>query len=190
MPLGADWMFAVGVRAGRRSLRTAPQPGVGVLAGWLLLRLVRLAAPRLPALASVAVFASAPLAFLVTGSLFSETLWCAFLLGTLLAALAWLRSRAPADLAALMPRRGRRIAGKATASCGSCRFSAIRLLVAQRGRCAGRRRRARVAVGRGRCAGAWPYANAGWRTGNPVFPFLNAVFRSPLFSSDARSPTR
>jgi hypothetical protein len=28
---------------------------------------------------------------------------------------------------------------------------------------------------------AWPYANAWFRTGNPVFPFMNALFRSPYF---------
>ena len=32
---------------------------------------------------------------------------------------------------------------------------------------------------------AWPYANAWLRTGNPVFPFMNALFRSPLFDATA-----
>jgi hypothetical protein len=31
----------------------------------------------------------------------------------------------------------------------------------------------------------WPYANAWLRTGNPVFPFFNAWFQSPLFDSTA-----
>jgi len=32
---------------------------------------------------------------------------------------------------------------------------------------------------------ALPYANAWLRTGNPVFPFMNSLFRSPLYETDA-----
>jgi len=102
MPLGADWTFALAYALGGEACARALNLTFGLLCAWLLYKLVRTAAPRLPALVSVALFASAPLAFLVTGSLFSETLWCSFLLGTLLAALAWARTRAPADLAALL----------------------------------------------------------------------------------------
>src|SRR4030095_122600 len=31
-------------------------------------------------------------------------------------------------------------------------------------------------------AGFWPYAYAWYATGNPVFPYFNAIFKSPFFA--------
>jgi len=152
----------------------------GLLCGWLLYGLVRSAAPRLPALASVALFASAPLAFLVTGSLFSETLWCAFLLGTLMAALGWMRSRAPSAFAALLLCAAGALQCKAISLLWLAPLALGLALYARDGLSRIRSRRLSIVLFVAAVIGAWPYANAAWRTGNPVFPFFNAWFRSPL----------
>ena len=184
MPLGADWMFGAAHVLGGEACTRALNLSFGVLCGWLLLRIARIGAPRLPALVTVALFASAPLTFLVTGSLFSETLWCSFVLGTLVAALAWVRGRAPADFAALL-----------LCAAGALQCKAITLLWlaplaaglawharSDLGRLASPRLAAIALVAS--IAGLWPYANAAWQTGNPVFPFFNAWFRSPLLDRE------
>ena len=183
MPLGADWMFALADTLAGEGCARFLNLCFGVMAGWLLFRLVRMAAPRLSALVSVALFASAPLCFLVTGSLFSETLWCAFLLGTLVAALAWLRSRAPADFAALLLCCAGALQCKAISLLWLAPLG-LALLVLARGdvlRLSSWRLRMLALVAL--TIGAWPYANAAWRTGNPLFPFFNGLFRSPLINA-------
>ncbi len=183
MPLGADWLFAVGyVLDGENCARTL-NLAAGVMTCRLLYRLVGGEPGRWPALASVALFASAPIAFLLTGSLFAEGLLCAFLLGALLAALEWLRTRAPATLCAAIWCAAGAMQCKATALVFVAPLAAG-LLLASRARAP---RFAgwplRLALLGATAAGAWPYLNAWWRTGNPVFPFMNGVFRSPLFTA-------
>ena len=78
---------------GRRRRRPTPQFRFAVLAGSLLYALLRSYARRDIALASVCLVASTPLAFLETSTLYVENLWLAFLLGTLLLALDYLRTR-------------------------------------------------------------------------------------------------
>jgi hypothetical protein len=185
MPLGADWTFALGYMLAGEACARALNLAFGLLCGWLLYRLARSAAPRLPALASVALFASAPLAFLVTGSLFSETLWCAFLLGTLLAALAWMRSRAPGTFAALLLCAAGAMQCKAISLLWLAPLALGLALYARDGVARMRSRRLAIVLFVAALIGAWPYANAAWRTGNPVFPFFNAWFRSPLLDRDS-----
>jgi hypothetical protein len=186
MPLGADWMFAGAYLIGGESSVRLLNVVFGIITGILLYRLVRLYAPRLPALVSVALFASAPLAFLVTGLLFSETLWCAFVLGTLTAALEWLKTRSSAALCALYLLAAGALQTKAISILWLIPL-ALALVVASRGAVlALRGSRLRAAVAGALLIGVWPYTNAWWRTGNPVFPFMNGVFRSPLYDT-ARS---
>ncbi len=186
MPLGADWMFAAAYLLGGEASVRLVNAAFGILAGYLLYRLARRAAPRLPSLVSVTLFASAPLAFLVTGLLYSETLWCAFVIGTLLAALEWMETRSQATLCALCLLAAGALQSKAISLLWLVPLALV-LIVASRGavlRVHGTRARTVIAVAV--VIGIWPYLNAWWRTGNPVFPFLNALFRSPLFEA-ARS---
>jgi hypothetical protein len=123
------------------------------------------------------------MAFLVTGLLYSETLWCAFVLGTLVAALDWMKTRSPATLCALCLLAAGALQAKAISILWLVPLGGA-LLFASRGsvlRLHGTR--ARLVAATALLIGAWPYANAWWRTGNPVFPFMNNVFRSPLFDT-------
>lgn len=185
MPLAADWLFATGNllagEAGARALNLA----AAVLAARLLVVIIDAGtATRWPALAMAALIASAPLAFLVTGSLFSEALLCAFLLGTLVAWQAWSASRAPAALVALAWCAAGALQCKATAMLWVLPMAAGLVAVHGRGLLTRMSARQHAAVALAACAAAWPYVNAWVRTGNPVFPFVNGVFRSPLFSTD------
>jgi len=186
MPLGADWMFAVAYVLGGEACVRLLNAAFGILAGWLVYRLARASAPRLPALVSVTLFASAPLAFLVTGLLYSETLWCAFVIGTLVAALDWLKTRSQAALCVICLLAAGALQAKAIAILWLVPL-AVALMLASRGSVLQLHgARARLVACVSLLIGAWPYGNAWWRTGNPVFPFMNGVFRSPLFET-ARS---
>jgi len=185
MPLGADWMFALGYMLSGETGARVLNLSFGLLAGWLLFTLTRAWAPRLPALVTVTLFASAPLAFLVTGSLFSETLWCAFLLATLICALGWYRTRAPAHAAALFLTAAGALQCKAISLLWLGPLGLGLLFVARGSVLKLDSWRLRGAVALAVAIGVWPYANAAWRTGNPLFPFFNNVFRSPLVGSDS-----
>jgi hypothetical protein len=121
-----------------------------------------------------------PLAFAETGSLFIENYWAALLLAATFAGERAVRERSRGwALAALW------------LSAGAMQAKVIALLwvaplllaviVALRGRLRALGGRELVALALAATVLAWPYANAWWRTGNPVFPFMNTVFRSPLF---------
>ena len=185
MPLAADWLFATGnILAGEAGARGLNLAAAALAARLLVVLIDTGTATRWPALAMATLLASAPLAFLVTGSLLSEALLCAFLLATLVAWQAWSASREPGTLVAL-----------AWCAAGAMQTKAVALLwvvplalwlVAVHGRAllasTSVKQRAGLALAAG--AAAWPYANAWIRTGNPVFPFMNGVFRSPLFPVD------
>jgi hypothetical protein len=185
MPLGADWMFALGYLVGGEAGARLLNLVFGVLAARLLYQLIRSGAGPLPALIGVTLFASAPLAYLVTGSLFSEAPWCAFLLATLTAALAWLRTRSSAALAALYLAAGGALQTKAISLLWLAPLGAWLLIAARGAALRWPTWPLRLTVIGACVIGVWPYANAAWTTGNPLFPFFNGVFQSPLFETSA-----
>jgi hypothetical protein len=139
--------------------------------------------PSRIALLPVALFLSTPLVQLVTGSLMVENVWAALLLGGVV---AWARFR----------ETGRRgflyTAALLTGTAVACKFGAavfaipFGLLVAVELRQMRRQASmytALTAAGLLVLTAAPPYLTAFAKTGNPVFPFLNAVFKSPLFDS-------
>ncbi len=187
MPLGADHAFAAAYLLGGEAAARLFNLAAGAIACTLLCQLGCRVGTRGASLAVVALFASAPLAFVESGSLFSEPLWLAFLLATLLAALD------PADV----PDDAPNLVVLALAAAGAMQAKVIGVLwlgplaVGLAGVLLARRRaprcdgRAALAIGIAALIAAWPYANAWIRTGNPVFPYLNAFFRSPYFAAGA-----
>lgn len=183
MPLGADWAYAVAYVLGGENAARAANLGFGLILCALVYQLVTRHAPREFAIATVVLVASTPLAFAETSSLYIENLWTAFLVASLLVALDF---------------RARRI-GSGTA------WPALALLAAGAMQCkvigvlwlapllayavwiSWRSPPPRLPQARGwalvalaAVLGLWPYANAWIRSGNPVFPFMNTIFRSPL----------
>jgi len=186
MPVGADWTFTAAYFLGGEGAARLLNFGFAALACVLMFDLIRLNARRDLALASVCLFASMPLAFLETSTLYVENLWVAFLLGTLLLALEWLRTQAKDTLVAI---------ALLAAGAMQCKVIGVLWLVplaAYVAWQAWRRRNHRALTARdwtwlavAVAIAALPYVNAWIRTGNPVFPFMNALFRSPLFEATA-----
>ena len=181
MPLGADLQFAAAfLLDGEHAVRLL-NLAFAALVGDLAYRLIRLYARREIALACVALLASTPLAFLETGTLFVENLWTAFLLASFYATLRFARIRGAADATA---------AALCAAGAMQCKvigvawvipvLAGLAIVMFQRRDSMFTRPLAIWAVIAAFIA-VWPYANAWLRTGNPLFPYFNALFRSPLF---------
>ncbi|MEO5699682.1 MAG: hypothetical protein ABIS17_11660 [Casimicrobiaceae bacterium] len=182
MPLGADWAFSAAyLVAGEAGARLA-NLAFGGLAATLVYALVRHAAPRSAALATVTLLASTPLAFLETGSLFVDNLWLAYLLATLAIALRHARAPSAPVLALLLLLAAGALQCKAIALAWLLPL-AIGVAVAWQRWPRGWSPRATAFVALAVVIGAWPYLNAWARTGNPVFPYLNRVFASPWFDA-------
>ena len=183
MPLGADWTFAAAYLLGGEAAARLANFGFAVIAGVLIYRLIRTFADFEAAIASVTLVASMPLAYLVTGSLFSEGLWTAFLLAALWLAIAFGRTRSPRSMAAFL------LVGAGAMQCKVLSVIWLAPLFVYVGWAWSRGPRIRVSrsLAAVACIAATialaPYVNAWIRTRNPVFPFLNAWFRSPLFDA-------
>ena len=126
------------------------------------------------------------MALLETGSLYVESLWSAFLLATLYLALEF--ARAPGARPRLVVALAFMVAGALqTKTIAVLWIAPLLLYVLWVARPFGVRLRlgapAVLLVAAAGVLAIWPYANAWWRTGNPVFPFMNAWFGSPLFDA-------
>ncbi|HSS69196.1 MAG TPA: glycosyltransferase family 39 protein [Casimicrobiaceae bacterium] len=184
MPLGADLSFAAAYILGGEAASRTLNFAFGVLACQLIYQLIRRYAQSEIALASVCLLASMPLTYLETGTLFVENLWAAFLLATLLVAIDYARTRSAVTLAACALLAAGAMQTKVIGVIWLVPIVAavaILMLSGQRYRFVGWRC---LAIMAGAFAiAAWPYANAWARTGNPVFPFMNDLFRSPYFDA-------
>ena len=171
MPMGADWAYTAAYLVGGEGAARFLNFCFGALACYLLYELIRLYARRDVALASVCLAASTPIAFLETGTLYVENLWLAFLLGTLLLALDYLRTSSKNALIAL-----------AFLAAGALQCKVIGViwlapLLAYVAYLVSRRRSLReftaadtALLAVAAAIAAWPYVNAWLRTGNPCIP--------------------
>jgi hypothetical protein len=182
MPLGADLSYAAAYILGGEAAARLVNFAFGVLACQVTYQLIRRYASSEVALASVCLLASMPLGLLETGSLHVENLWTAFLLATLLMVLDYARTRSATALAACALLAAGAMQTKVIGVIWLAPIVAAVIVLLARGR-------GDHGV-TGRCGwvlvcalviAAWPYVNAWVRTGNPVFPFMNDLFRSPYF---------
>jgi len=186
MPLGADWAYSVAyMLAGETAARGANLAFATILCA-VVFQLARRHSSREMALASVVLMASTPLAFAETSSLYIENLWTAFLMASLLVALEFRLHRVTG--AGALPVLALLAAGAMQCKViGAIWLAPLLLAVLWYARHASSPRlpRARgvLVMMLAAVLGLWPYANAWLRSGNPVFPFMNTVFRSPLAST-------
>ena len=127
-----------------------------------------------------ALFASTPLVQLVTGSLFVENIWAAFVLAAALAVVRYVDNGDARELYIAAFLVGSAASVKLIAAAFLFPIAAVALA------CAAHRRQwtpAGVAVGLATIAAAPPYVYAYAATGNPVFPLENRIFRSPYFDT-------
>ncbi|HEY5308304.1 MAG TPA: hypothetical protein VIK97_07345 [Casimicrobiaceae bacterium] len=184
MPLGADLLYAAAFQVGGEAAAKATNlAAFGLLVAWIA-RLAR-GNERVPcaiATALAAVFASMPLAFAETSTLYIENYWAAMLIGaTALAERAVREHDADWGLACLWLAAGA-LQAKVIGVLWVIPL-ALALAWALRARLRTFDRRQFAALVAVLAVAAWPYLNAAMRTGNPVFPFMNALFRSPWFDT-------
>jgi hypothetical protein len=184
MPLLVDWIYSYGyLLAGESAARLINVVFI-LLVAQMVHQLARWAGASPAAALWVALlFLSMPLTFAVSSSLFVESVWSAFLVGGLLvlarAATRPEGSRSDLPLAGLLLGMG--LAAKAVTI---ALLPAYLLFVAPRARrllWPPGAQRVPLALVLFLALGAIPYAIAYWKTGNPVFPFFNGVFRSPFW---------
>jgi Dolichyl-phosphate-mannose-protein mannosyltransferase len=181
MPMGADWCFTIvnllGGEAAARLLNFSLLLAIVAL----LFSAARKWLPSGPALLIVAMFAATPVVQLVTCSLFSENLWVALALGAVWALAQYREQRSERLFYAAFILLGGAAATKYAALAFLAPAAAIALVV--RWRRPGMLRAVCGAVLVFLVFAAPPYLTAYLKTGNPVYPFLNSVFRSPYFDS-------
>jgi hypothetical protein len=186
MPLGADLGFAAAYLLGGEAAARFLNFTFGAAMLLLAYRLTAAYARREIALAMVALLASTPLVVLESATLYVENLWTAFLLAALLLVLRFQRAPRRETLCAF---------AFAVAGAMQCKIIGAIWIAPLCGAIAWLAWRSRAPLGLdgptvaqlalAAALAAWPYANAWIRTGNPGFPFVNAVFKSPYFDTSA-----
>ncbi len=184
MPMGADWCFTIvnllGGEAAARLLNFSFLLAIVTL----LVSAARKWLPAGPALLIAAMFAATPVVQLVTCSLFSENLWAALAFASVLALSQYREQSSKRHFYAAFILLG----GAAATKYGALAFLVPVLLIA----IVALWKRPRIV--RSLCGAllvflvfaAPPYVTAYFKTGSPVYPYLNSVFRSPYADSTFR----
>jgi dolichyl-phosphate-mannose-protein mannosyltransferase len=186
MPMTAEWCFtSVYLLGGEYAAKLLPFVFL-VICCVLIVLLCRRLVSRPVSLLIAAVFAATPAVQLITGSMFTDTVWAAFLLGAAVLIVHWTEWRDAAVLPLAGILLGAAMATKLlalsfVAPCAAWVFF----------NCFGSKRRIdRESLAALMQAGvlfavlaAPPYATAWIKTGNPVFPYFNDVFRSPHYDT-------
>jgi hypothetical protein len=184
MPAGADSLYAaaylLGGELGGESSAHLLNFAFLVLLCFLVARTARRWVSPAQSWLIAALFASTPLVQVVTGSLFVENVWAAMLLAATLALVRYLEKRHPGDMVLTATFTGAAVAVKLIAGAFAVPIVVVAALAAFRKR---EWRTALLAAAMLILFAAPPYAYAFAKTGNPIFPFANRVFRSPDFDT-------
>lgn len=191
MPMMGDWLYSIGyLLAGEQAARLI-NVGFIFLLGWLIRDLVLWAGGnKFGALWAVLLFLTTPLTFTESSSLFIESIWGAFVVAGSLAILKLIHSDddQPANFSVGGILLGGALAAKAVTL---TILPVLFLVLVLRHRSWMRLQSARaIVVGLFLfiSIGVIPYATAWYLTGNPVFPFFNQIFQSPLWPAVAIDP--
>lgn len=184
MPMLGDWIFAMPYTLGGESASRLTNAGFIFVLTWLV-RDIALWAGGTARGANWAalIFLSTPLTFTESSSLFIESIWASFVVAGTLAVLKGCSEREHAGHHLVT---GGVLIGFAVAAKAVtlpllpvlvlfllwryrlwCRIDSAQLLL--------------LGLTLFLLLGIIPYGTAWWLTGNPVFPFFNAVFKSPLW---------
>ena len=183
MPMAGDWLPASAYLVGGEAAAKLANFAFLMTLACLVYSIVRRWVGSAGALLAMALFLSSPMAYLVTGSMFVENAWTLFLLAAIAALERWRETGDRRWVVVAAALAGSAVAGK---------FGALVCLVALL---------LGVALalwGEKRMRGAFvlaglvfllfaspPYVQSFVRTGNPMFPYLNTYFRSPLYDTTA-----
>jgi hypothetical protein len=170
MPLNADWCFTAAYLLGGEMAARLFNFGMLLVICAGIYSIVR--SPLL-----VAIFAASPIVQLLTGSLFVENFWAALILGAFVALVRYHECRQLRYAFTSAVLLGSALATKFGTFAFLIPFAVLLVIEL--------RRRAPAMLLLTVVIGSPPYLNAYFRTGNPVFPFLNNVFKSPYFEPTA-----
>jgi hypothetical protein len=186
MPMTAEWGFTtLYLLGGEFAAKLLPFVFLSISC-ILIVLLCRRLAPCHAALLIAAVYAATPAVQLITGAMFPDTIWAAFLLGAGVLIVHWTEWR---DSAAL-PLSGILLGAAMATKLVTLSFVAPCLAWVffncfgwKRG--IDRKSLAALLQATALCAiiAAPPYVTAWVKTGNPVFPYFNDVFRSPHYDT-------
>jgi hypothetical protein len=185
MPMTAEWCYStLYLLGGEFAAKLLPFACL-CLSCALIVLLCRRLVSRAAALLIAAVFAATPAVQLITGAMFPDMLWATFLLAAAVLVVDWTESRETAVLPVAGILFGAAMATKLIAIAfvaPSLLWILVLCFSPKRG--IDRRNLAALAQAAVLCAiiGAPPYATAWVKTGNPVFPYFNDVFRSPHYA--------
>jgi hypothetical protein len=176
MPMGGDFAFTGVYLLGGEMAARLLNVAMLVLIAVMVYRGARRWLPPDRAALATALFASTPLVQLVTGSLFVENIWAVFITGAVL--VLW---DGEVTLAAIL------LGAAFSTKVGTSAFllpAGIAAWLVLRPR-PNRMRTVLAATGLFVLFATPPYLNAWIKSGNPIFPFANTVFRSPYFQTTA-----
>lgn len=180
LPMAGDWGFTAAYLLGGEAAARLFNFGVLLSAAFMVFSLAKRLVAAHPAFLVTALFVSSPVVQLVTGSLFVENFWAAMLLGSIAALVRYAEGGEEQYALASAVMLGTALATKF----GTVAYLApVLILLGYELR---RRRVLRMLPAIAALVlvfGLPPYVGALVRTGNPVYPFLNHIFKSPYFES-------
>lgn len=188
MPMMGDWIFAIGYMLAGETCARLVNVGFIFLLGWLVRDLVLWAGGNAKGARWAALlFLVTPLTLTESSSLFIESVWAAFVVA---AALVVFKLCDPNGQPRVqLPTVGILLGGAFAAKAVTFTFFPVLLLWAVwRHRTWLRRSSLRpflISIFLAIAVGGIPYFTAWYLTGNPVFPFFNQVFKSPLWPAVA-----
>ncbi len=187
MPMLGDWLFSIAYLLAGETAARMMNVGFIFALSWLVRDLVLWAGGSLRgARWAVLLFLTTPLTFTESSSLFIESVWAALVVAGALSLFRVLEARqSHEDCAANLKVAGVLLGAAAAAKAVTLTIlPALLLLLLMRARTWGQR----AVIASGVTAamlflvvGGIPYVTAWHLTGNPVFPFFNQVFQSPLY---------
>jgi 4-amino-4-deoxy-L-arabinose transferase-like glycosyltransferase len=186
MPMSGDWAHtAAYMLGGEAAARLLNLSLLLTLAALIYTLAGRVVSYSFAAIAAV-LFLSTPVAYLVTGSLFIENFWTLMVCATFATVVSFRETGDRRTLVAAGLLAGAAMSGKllAVPLIGLIAVCAS-IEVARNRRTA--LRSALAALVLALVLGLPPYLEAWTKTGNPVFPSFNSLFRSPLFAADLAS---
>jgi hypothetical protein len=169
MPSGGDGLYTASYLLGGEAAARLTNFGLLALISALIIRASKRYATQANTYVIAALFASTPLALLVTGSLFVENIWTALIL----AAFLELTEEEPS-----LPR-----AALFMGAALEVKLIAAVFLIPATALALRRPRKLFPAIAILVAAGAPVYLYAWTRSGNPIFPFANTTFKSPYFQT-------
>lgn len=179
MPMGAEWLSTIAYLLGGESASRLLNFCFFLLTVALIHSAVRRFSTPVIAYVAVALYASTPIVQLITGSLFVENLWIAYILGALTALWHYRDTGNHRLLLVTGLLLGAALHVKIAAMIFVALVGALALFEARKSP-----RLAALTVAVAALIAAPAYVTAYLKSGNPTLPLLNGIFRSPYFAVD------